>query len=130
MSSFPAIALRALMSPRALLFGLLALLSACQSLPGRPPMSFDEVAQWHAEGKSGGEIIALLETRRLPAHLSGSQLGRLKEKGVPDEVLDYLLNRHTEDVRYRSRLEAEPYWWHHPFFFHHHPVVVVEQPRR
>lgn len=115
---------------RAWLFVLLTLLSGCGSLPPRPPMTLEEIVQWSKEGKSGGEVVALLENRRLPTHLSGSQLGRLKEQGVPDDVLDYLMNRHTESIRYQSRLEAEPFWWYHPFHYRYPTVIVVEQPRK
>lgn len=114
----------------ALLAVTVLLLTGCQSLAPRPYIALDDIAQMSREGKSGAEIIAMLEARRLPLQLTGSQLGGLKQQGVPDEVLDYLLDAYTRNIRYQARLDAEPYWWHHPFYLRAPQVIVVQQPRR
>lgn len=106
-------------------------ITACQTLPPRAAITFDEIVALSKSGKSGGEIIAILDERRLPSEFSGSQLAKLREQGVPDEVLDYLFSAHTRNLRYQTRLDAEPYWWHHPFYYHpHQRVIIVQQPRR
>lgn len=113
------------------LLAVVLFLSACHTLPPRSAISFDEIVALSKSGKSGGEIIAILDERRIPSEFSGSQLGKLKEQGVPDEVLDYLLSTHTRNLRYQTRLDAEPTWWYHPFYYHpYQRVIIVQQPRR
>ncbi|MSQ60021.1 MAG: hypothetical protein EXR36_10365 [Betaproteobacteria bacterium] len=59
-------------------------------------------------GASPSAIIASLEQHRIQLDFTGSQFAKLKDQGVPDEVLDYLLNAYASRLRYEVRLQSEP----------------------
>ncbi len=111
-----------------LLVGLLVL-CGCHSLPHRPMITLDEIVRMSQAGNAPNEIVAKLEQHQVQLEFTGSQLAKLKAQGVPDEVLDYLLNAYAHRIRSQVRWEVEPVWWQHPFY--HHPRLIIENhPRR
>lgn len=109
----------------------LVLLSGCATNEKRPPPpSLEEIVQMSKDGTPPVEIVARLVHSHAVYRLKGSDLARLKEQGVPDEVLDYLLDSALGQARAaEARRQAQyfylygwphggvtpyPYWWYYP----------------
>jgi len=104
----------------------LVLLAACAATPRRAPPSIDQVVEMSQAGKPADEIIRELQDTRAVYPLTGSQIARLHDQGVPDVVLDYLQNAYAESIRWDARLRYEnSFLWHDCFYCFHRPVIVV-----
>lgn len=104
----------------------LVLLTACAVTPRRAPPSIDQVVEMSQAGKPADEIIRELQDTRAVYPLTGSQIARLHDQGVPDVVLDYLQNAYAESIRWDTRLRYEnSFLWHDCFYCFHRPVIVV-----
>ncbi|HZP86489.1 MAG TPA: hypothetical protein VFB54_06690 [Burkholderiales bacterium] len=91
---------------------LLLALAGCASAPSKPPVTLEQVVQMSREGVPPGDIIAKMRDSDTVYRLSGSQLARLKQQGVSDEVLDYMQDTYLRDMQLRGRMYAyDPYWW-------------------
>lgn len=101
---------------------LAALLTGCASRPQRPPVTVDEVVRMSAEGVPPADIVARLEESDTVYRLSGSELARLKERGVPDEVLDHIQDTYLDYERGRAyRSYPYPYPWWGPSYAYAYP---------
>jgi len=100
---------------RAALIGLL-LVGGCASRPARVPVTVDEIVQMSRDGQPPTDIIARMEASDTVYRLSGSELARLKEQGVPDEVLDYMQDTYIDYERSRAVRSYDP-WWGPPYAF-------------
>jgi hypothetical protein len=110
---------------------LVLILGGCHTISSRPWISLDEIVKMSKEGMAPNAIIADLEQRRVQLEFSGSQLAKLKEQGVADEVLDYLLNAYARRIRYESLQDYEPYWRYHPYYYYYPaPRTVIVEPLR
>jgi hypothetical protein len=107
----------------------LGLASGCHTLAQRPLMTLGDVVRMSQDGTSPSAIIASLEQHRVQLEFTGSQFAKLKDQGVADEVLDYLLNAYADRIRYETRLQSEPLWWHHSYYWSPR-VIVVDRPKR
>jgi hypothetical protein len=115
---------RILRNVTALLF--LALLAGCAGIQRRPPPTLDQVVEMSQAGKPAEEIIRELQETRAVYPLTGSQIARLHDQGVPDAVLDYLQNAYADSIRWDARLRYESsFLWHDCFYCYHRPVIVV-----
>lgn len=86
------------------------LLSACAAVPSRPaPPSVAEVVQMAKEKTSAQDIIQRMRDADAVYRLSASQLARLREQGVPDEVIDYMQGTWLSDVRRDTAARMFPY---------------------
>jgi hypothetical protein len=104
----------------------LALLAGCAGIQRRPPPTLEQVVEMSQAGKPAEEIIRELQETRAVYPLTGSQIARLHDQGVPDTVLDYLQNAYTESIRWDARLRYEnSFLWHDCFYCYHPPVIVV-----
>jgi hypothetical protein len=92
-----------------------AVLSGCATVVEKrpPPPSLEEVVQMSKAGVPAHEIVARLVYTRAAYAVKGSELARLKEQGVADEVLDYIqesalaLARAEEAYR-----QGQYYYWY------------------
>jgi len=106
----------------ALLLTLVALLGACAGAQRRPPPSLEQVVEMSKAGKPAEEIIRELQETRAIYPLTGSQIARLHEQGVPDTVLDYMQNVYMDRVRWESRMAYDsPFGWN-CFYCYHRPM--------
>lgn len=78
--------------------------------PGPPPLSVSEVVEMSQAGIPAEEIILKMQESGTVYRLSASELVRLHEQGVPDEVLDYMQETYLESVRENQRLEDMRLW--------------------
>lgn len=113
-----------------LLAGALSLaLAGCATQPPRPPApTSDEIVQMSKDGMTAAEIIQRLDESRALYPLKASELARLREQGVADEVIDHMqqtlidAERAREAMRERDRLwmygyPAYPWgYWRHPYW--------------
>jgi hypothetical protein len=111
------------------LLGFLLAGSGCQTLAPLPLITLNEVVKMSQDGAPPKAIIASLEAHRIQLEFTGSQFAKLKEQGVADEVLDYLLYAYASRLRYEGRLQSEPLWWPH-YYYLRPSRIVVDRPRR
>lgn len=89
-----------------------ALLGAgCAGLQRRPPPTLEEIVQMSKEGMPAEQIIQRLRESRAVYRVSGSQLARLHDEGVPEAVLDYIQQAYIDDVRWRERMYYHDHLW-------------------
>lgn len=104
---------------------LLALLGGCAGMQRRPPPSLEQIVEMSKAGKPPEEIVRELQETRAVYPLTGSQIAKLHEQGVPDSVLDYMQNAYMERVRWESRMTYDnPYLWN-CFYCYHRPMIVA-----
>jgi len=134
--------------PRALLaVSLAVLIAGCASRPQRVPVSIEEIVQLSAAGTAPSDIIARMEASDTVYRLSGSELARLKEQGVPDPVLDYMQDTYLDYERSRVYRSYDPWWgpphpywgWgyygyypHRPYYrhpYHSRPALKPSRPK-
>src|SRR6266851_5084397 len=72
------------------LIGCVCLSVSCASPPTRQQICVDEVVAMVREGLPADAIIAKIQASRSVYPVPASRLIKLKERGVPDEVLDYM----------------------------------------
>ena len=108
----------------ALLAGLLVL-AGCAGMDRRPPPSLEQVVEMSRAGTAPEEIIRELQETRAVYPLTGSQISRLHEQGVPDTVLDYMQNVYMDRIRWESRMSHDsPFWWN-CFYCYHRPMIIA-----
>lgn len=109
-----------------LIAGLLILaLAGCASMERRPPPSLEQIVEMSKAGTAPEEIIRELQETRAVYPLTGSQIARLHEQGVPDPVLDYMQNAYMDRVRWESRMNSDgPFWWN-CFYCYHRPMIIA-----
>ena len=104
----------------------LAVLAGCAGTPRRAPPSIEQVVEMSQAGKPAEEIIRELQDTRAVYPLTGSQIVRLHDQGVPDAVLDYLQNAYADSIRWDARLRYDnSFFWPDCFYCYHRPVIVV-----
>ena len=82
----------------------LLVLSGCANSP-RKPMPIAEVVELSKSGPESPLIIQRIRESRTTYALRGSDFSKLKAKGVPDPVLDYLQQSFVDDLDLSTR-----YW--------------------
>ena len=96
---------------RTLAFSLFLLaLAGCATLERPKPLTGAEVVALAKEGKSPQQIIEELKRTDTVLPLQASDIVRLHESGVPDDVLDYLQRAQIDDIRWRDRT-SQMYWY-------------------
>jgi hypothetical protein len=96
-----------------LLAGLLAT-SGCAGLQRRPPATLEQIVEMSRGGMAPEAIVAELRETRTVHALSGAQIAKLHEDGVPDAVLDYLQQAYIDHVRWQERSHLDDRYWHGP----------------
>ena len=87
------------------------LVAACASLEPRPkPLTSDEVIGLAKSGSSAQQIIEDLKRTDTVIPLSATEIVRLHDAGVPNEVLDYLQRVQIDEIRWRDRW-SQMYWY-------------------
>jgi hypothetical protein len=105
-----------------------ALFSGCATLgDSAPPLTIDSLVTRAKAGESTESLLASLRGSRERFVLTGSDYAKLKERGLPDPVLDALQARALEDVRYEEWRRSQPdfFWRSWPYYGYHRPVIVL-----
>jgi hypothetical protein len=84
-----------------------------------PPLALDEIVRLAKAGTPSTEIIQRLRDTRTVHALSGSQFAKLREQGVPDDVLDHLQNAYVGSVETDTRFRYQGMYggWGYPYPF-------------
>lgn len=101
--------------------GLLALavlmvLPGCATLHRRPPPTLEQVVDMSRSGMSAEDIVRELRETGAVYPLSGSQIAKLHDKGVPEAVLDYLQQAYVDHVRWQERSRIDDRHFYGPCF--------------
>lgn len=95
-----------------ILAAALAILTGCASVQSRPPVTVERVLEMTRQGALPADIIAEMRDARTVYRLSASQLAKLREQGVDDEVLDYMQDTYLDEMERRGRISSyDPYWY-------------------
>jgi hypothetical protein len=124
------------MKTRIILLPLLlaAALAGCASLGDQtPPLTIDALVTRAKAGESTESLLASLRASRQSFALTGSDFAKLKERGLPDPVLDELQTRQISDARDEEWRRSQPIgWWrawpHYGFHYAPRPIIVVPKP--
>jgi hypothetical protein len=105
------------------------LMSACATLgDNTPPLTIDALVTRAKAGESTESLLASLRGSRERFTLTGSEYAKLKERGLPDAVLDELQKREIAEARDEEWRRSNPVgWWRMwPYYgFHDRPIVIV-----
>ncbi len=108
-----------------------------------PPVTVGDIVKMSKDGLPPSEIIARIHQSGTVYRLKASELAKLKEQGVSDEVIDYMQktyihalqrDQQLEDARYWTRWEdgywygGLPFGWPFDPLLYGPPVVIVREP--
>lgn len=80
-----------------------ALFSAgCATTPEKGPLTVEQIVEMSRDGTDSPIILAKMQEAGTVYRLSGSRLAMLKSQGVPDPVLDYMLQTYLRAERQRQ----------------------------
>lgn len=85
---------------------LAVVLAGCASVPKPPPVTVQEIVQMSGQGVDASSMIAKMREAGTVYRLSGSKLAALRTEGVPDPVLDYMLQTYLRVERERQLQEC------------------------
>jgi hypothetical protein len=87
---------------------LAASLGACASLgpPLLPPPTTAEIVQMAKEGVGADEIMKRITASRAVYPLPASEFARLREQGVPDQVIDLMQRTYVDAAWFDGYLRA------------------------
>lgn len=105
-----------------------ALFTGCATLgDSAPPLTIDSLVTRAKAGESTESLLASLRGSRERFVLTGSDYAKLKERGLPDPILDALQARALEDARYEEWRRSQPdfFWRSWPYYGYHRPVIVL-----
>jgi len=112
-------------------FTLLAA-AACAGVEERPdPPALGEIVALAREGVAAQDIVKRMEESHAVYRLSASRLARLRELGVPDEVIDYMNDAHLEAVRReeaRRQVDRDLFYGGPDFPYYRHPYGAMWGP--
>ena len=96
--------------------GFFVLASCASSSTYRPvvpqPVTVSQIVKMSKEGVPAAEIIGKMRASRTVYRLSASQLARLRDDGVADQVIDYMQHTYLAAVRRSAKFEDWHYWHH------------------
>ncbi len=98
----------------ACLLAAAALLSGCATLTGPPPLTREDIVRLSKAGEPPQAIIDRLNATGTVIPLTGSDIVRLHQQGVSEEVLDYLQQAQIAEMR---RREAMLYGMYPPYSY-------------
>jgi hypothetical protein len=99
-----------------------------------PPLTLDSLVERAKKGESNESLLATLRGSRERFTLSGSEYAKLKERGLPDAVLDELQKRELESARLDERMNTHqifwnPWWRGHYYYPIIHRPIVIPKPK-
>jgi hypothetical protein len=112
---------------------VVCLLCGCQtSSEKRPPaVNVGQIIEMSKGGVPAQDIIRKIHESGTVYRLRASELARLREQGVPDDVIDYMQETHLEATRHEQYFHdwsygPDGYWYGgYPFGWPYWDVVIV-----
>lgn len=93
-----------------LILPIVLLLAGCAAMERPRPLSGADVVALAKQGRTPQQIIEELKRTDTVLPLQASDIVRLHEAGVPDEVLDHLQRAQIDEIRWRDRY-SQGYWY-------------------
>jgi hypothetical protein len=99
------------------------LMTACKTTPPPAPLSLAEIISMKKAGAWDDDIIRRIESSRTVYRLGADDVVRLRNEGVSDRVINYMLETYTRAaVAEQQRRDSyfyggyygpyrRPYWW-------------------
>jgi hypothetical protein len=94
----------------ALAIAIIPLAGGCARQPAPEPLTLPQILQMSEAGVPAEEIIERMRASSTVYRLEASRLARLRDEGVPDEVIDYMQQTYLDAVRRDQRLQDMRYW--------------------
>ena len=86
-------------------------ISGCAAQQSRPPAPGpEEIVALAKSGAPAADIIRRMQESGAVYPMSASELAKLRERGVPDEVIDYMYRTYIEAVRRDEAMRQSLYW--------------------
>jgi hypothetical protein len=97
-------------------------LAGCAAVQGPPPPSPEDVVALARSGAGAQDIVRRMQESGAVYPLSASQLARLREQGVPDEVIDYMYRTYIDEVRREEAMRQSFFYGpmvppYYPYYF-------------
>ena len=89
---------------------LMLFLGGCATIERPKPLTSDELIVLSKSGVGANQVIEELKRTDTVIPLSASEIVRLHDAGVPNEVLDYLQRAQIDEIRWRDRW-SQMYWY-------------------
>ncbi len=107
-----------MMRALASLLAALVLVSGCATLSGPPMLTRDDIVRMSKAGDPPQAIVDKLRDTGTVIPLSASDIVRLHQQGVSQEVLDYLQQAQIAEMRRREALlySMSPYPFYSPYY--------------
>jgi hypothetical protein len=88
-------------------------LGGCATLTGAPPapVTVGQIVKMSQEGVPSQDIIRLMQDSGTAYRLNASQLADLKQKGVSDQVINYMQQTYLNAVRENQARRDFAYWY-------------------
>jgi len=108
------------------------MVSGCATFgePLPPAPSLVDIVESSKAGQSPQQIIERMQRSRAVYRLPASELAKLREQGVSDQVIDYMQRVHFDAIRFEESLRARSFYgpgfgpwgpafgWRDPFWPH------------
>jgi hypothetical protein len=100
------------------------LAGGCASGPHPQPLTPDDVVRMARAGESASAIITKLQATGTVIPLSATDIVRLHERGVPDDVLDWMQLAQINEIRWRQAFAAYGCCWPYgPYYYYPYPYL-------
>ncbi len=118
------ITMRKLLLVAALSVSATLFITGCATMgEGAPPLTIDSLVERAKKGESNESLLAALRGSRERFVLNGSEFAKLKERGMPDAVLDELQKRELQAAREDEWMRTNQFYWNPWWRGHYYPVI-------
>jgi hypothetical protein len=97
------------------------LLAGCATTPPPAPVSLADVISMTKAGLTDNEIIRRIDETRTVFRLGSDDVVRLRQEGVTDPVVNYMLDTYTHYVvaeqRRRDAVYADDYYFRYGYYY-------------
>jgi hypothetical protein len=85
--------------------------AGCATMERLPPApTLAEIVEASRAGQTPQQIIERMQKSRAVYRLPASELARLREQGVADQVIDYMQRVHLDVIRFEESLRARSFY--------------------
>ncbi len=98
-----------------------ALMVGCATPPRPTPLTQADIISMVKVGMIDEDIMRRIDDTRTVFRLSSDDVIRLRNEGVPDRVVNYMLDTYTRAVAAEQRRQDASYYDFHYGFYYGHP---------
>lgn len=93
-----------------------------------PPPTVDELVKMANDKVPADEIIRRMQASRAVYRLAGSDYARLRERGLPDAVIDYMHRQQLDRARYEEWVRAQDRFFFDRYWYRPYPPYYYGYP--